>query len=142
MRADSAQRARKTRPPYCKWRWGIGLGESGDIGDAVRDAQQCGFDVVLLVEVGDADHRDVQFFGHVLERREHTAHVGCRASVHFANAKICADQIDDLSWRGRIWWNCAPPDGQIPGSLGTSQKAPRPPILAGTDSRGLPRVPL
>ncbi len=62
----------------------VGVGEhsidvprSGNVSDAIGDAQQRGLDIFLLVEMGDADHRDVKLFGHFFQRREDTAHVSC-----------------------------------------------------------------
>src|SRR5262249_49340006 len=61
----------------------------------VGNAQQRRLDVVLFVEVGNADHCDVQLFGQVLERRENAAHVGCRAAVHLTDTEIGAHRVDD-----------------------------------------------
>src|SRR5262249_16280285 len=45
--------------------------------DTVADAQYCRLNIVFLVEMGDAGHRDVQLFGHILEWRQNPAHVAC-----------------------------------------------------------------
>src|SRR5512132_2615253 len=52
-------------------------------------------DVVLLVEVGDADDGNMKLFGHVLHGREDAAHVRSRATVYLPNSEIGAYRIDN-----------------------------------------------
>jgi hypothetical protein len=73
---------------------GVDMPRGGDIGDAVADAQQRGFDVVLLVEMGNTEYRDVKLFGKLLERRKDAAHVGCRAAANLADPKVGAYGVD------------------------------------------------
>ena len=72
----------------------IDVARGGAVGQAVGDPQQRVGDVELLVEVHDADDRELQLGGEADDRSEHRAHVGGAIAVDLADAEIGRDRID------------------------------------------------